>query len=153
MEMSVRQHKEAVKLLQHGKSEQVVRATIFGIPCQSRFDWIDEKTIVDLKTCANLDNFIEDAKKYQYGIQFVFYAKMFQEAVQQQLNLSVDPPDIYVIAVEKNFPYRTGTFYVANKNYANFISVIFKAIHRFKECKETGNFPTHYEDTQTLILF
>jgi hypothetical protein len=57
-----------------------------GVPVQSRLDWFTEigevPSIVDLKTCSDLDSFEYDARKFLYGIQFAFYQQILVSAAK-----------------------------------------------------------------------
>jgi hypothetical protein len=152
MQISVHSHEQAMNLLREGQAEQVIRTNYCGVACQSRYDWIDKSCITDLKTCQNLDNFQSDAMKYGYGIQFTFYAMILEQAVGQSFKIVIDMPDVYVIAVEKNFPYRTGVFFFAPVNYDFFVPKIVKAFNNYKKCLETGQFPTMFQKVLTLNL-
>ncbi|MDR1141454.1 MAG: PD-(D/E)XK nuclease-like domain-containing protein [Planctomycetaceae bacterium] len=153
MWFSVQKHSQAMALLQNGLSERTLRVELEGISCQSRFDWAGmEGTIVDLKTCYSLDTFEEDAQKYRYGIQFVFYQMMYMKAYQlfcQEIHI----PQFYIVAVEKSSPYRTGVFCVPTNCFHYFGNIIIDSLDFLKDCRRTGVYPTNFESVKTIKLY
>jgi hypothetical protein len=153
MYYSVQSHDNAMKLLQEGLPERSVRAALNNHECQARYDYICDNYIVDLKSCMNIDTFINDAIKYQYGVQAVFYQMMYQQAVYQVYGEHAFVPDFYIIATEKVVPYRTGVFRVMDKNHEHFLKIINKALSGISECIRTGIYPTGYERVRVVKLY
>ena len=77
-----RAHPLAASFLDFGWPELVVRADLFGVPCQIRMDWLTHDAagnfaIIDLKTTADLTYFESDARRYGYFHQLAFYRDVF----------------------------------------------------------------------------
>jgi len=157
MANSVAKHAEAQKMLHHGIAERVLRSDFGGIPVQSRLDWFTEigetPVIVDLKTCNDLDLFEYDARKFLYGIQFVFYQQILLHAIFDEYDVdSAIPAKVYAIAVEKREPFRCGVFEVPDCVLVHFNKRMFAAIESLKECQSDGIYPTLYEEIRTLNI-
>jgi hypothetical protein len=154
---SVTKHEEAQKLLSTGVAERVLRSDFDGIPVQSRLDWFTEiddiPVIVDLKTCNDLDTFEYDARKYLYGIQFVFYQQILLHSIYETFKTDCAiPAKVYAIAVEKKEPFRCGVFEVPDSVLAHFTAKLNAAIESLKVCQGEGMYPTLYEKTRSLNL-
>ena len=157
MAHSIAKHAEAQKLLRTGVAERVLRSDFNGIPVQSRLDWFTEiddiPVIVDLKTCNDLDSFEFDARKFLYGVQFVFYRRILLQAVFDEFEIDVAvPPQIFTIAIEKREPFRCGVFEIPDSTLERFNAKLDTAIESLKTCQDEGNYPTLYEDIRPLNL-
>jgi len=154
---SVAKHEEAQKLLRTGVAERVLRSDFDGIPVQSRLDWFtvigEVPVIVDLKTCNDLDFFEFDARKFLYGVQFVFYRRIFLQAVFDEFETDVTiPPKVFTVAIEKRAPFRCGVFEIPDSTLEHFSAKLTVAIEFLKECQSIGSFPTLYESVRPLNL-
>lgn len=142
MNQSVRAHAGATALLADGVPEGVVRADYCGMSCQIRMDWFDpHQGIVDLKTCDDLTWFEADARRYGYAYQLAFY----RAVLARRIGL---PMPVYLIAVEKKEPYRTGVWVLDPQVLANAQRENEAAIARLRRCLDTDKWPTGYEDTR-----
>lgn len=140
----VQRHEMAMQLLSEGKAEGVVRREYCGTPCQIRLDWLNPTLgIVDLKTCENLKWFRNDVKKYRYIHQMAFYRGVFQEATKER-----NP--VYIIAVEKTAPYRVGVFKIGEDALSIAEDDNRKAIKYLLECQGKNEWPTGFEELQTI---
>lgn len=145
LQRSVWKHCGAAEILGQGVAEKVVRFQIGGIDCQARYDWLDlERGIIaDLKTCEDLDNFARASVTYGYIEQMAFYRRGIVANGGK-----VD--SVFLIAVEKAAPYRTGVFYVKPEALAYADSLIDNGVAALADCRNTGVWPTHYENVRTL---
>ncbi len=144
MNESVQNHPEAVKLLDDGVAEAVIRTEIDGHPCQIRMDWLHpKKGLVDLKTCDDLDWFTYDAKKYGYIHQLAFYRSVIEAAADR-----VCP--VWIIAVEKKEPFRTGVFKIIPGSLDDAAHENRAAIGELKKCFATGIWPTGFEEVRPM---
>ena len=143
---SVRAHKHASALLADGIAEGVIRAEYCGLPCQSRLDWLNpERGIVDLKTCDNLDWLQMDARSYGYVYQLAFYRSLAATLTGQRL-------PVYMIAVEKREPLRTGVWRMSEEVLGLAQKENEEAIARLIACREKDEWLTGYEDIRTYDL-
>lgn len=151
MKMEVFEHDEALRLLKCGVAERVIRRDLYGIPCQSRIDWLsiegDDLILCDLKTCADLAWFESDFRKFGYLYQLAFYRRMILAASGRLL-------PVRVIAVEKKEPFRVGVW-----------EIVENAVHKaeieneqyfgmLKECLEfpaEQKWPTGFEDVRQIL--
>ena len=143
---SVRDHEHAAGLLADGIPEGVIRAEYCGLPCQSRLDWLNpERGIVDLKTCDNLDWLQMDARSYGYVYQLAFYRSLAATLTGQRL-------PVYMIAVEKREPLRTGVWRMSEEVLGLAQKENEEAIARLIACREKDEWLTGYEDIRTYDL-
>lgn len=142
---AVRAHKIARALLDVGFPEAVVRSDYFDTPCQIRIDWFnpDERAIIDLKTCRNLDRFEYDFKDFLYANQFSFYQEVFNAYFKFR-------PAVYAIAAEVSEPYRAAVYRITDTTLNEAREQNEAFIPKFLESKKTGVYPTRYEDLRFL---
>jgi len=135
---------EAVDLLLYGRAEGVVRAEYRGVPCQIRIDWTHpHRGIVDLKTCDDLAWFEADARRYRYTNQLAFYQGVLAEVIGQHV-------PVHIVAVEKKEPFRCGVWRVSDDSLAIARGENEAAIRRLVSCRESGDWPTGYEEVRLL---
>ena len=143
---SVQAHKHAAALLADGVAEGVIRAEYCGVPCQARLDWLNpESGIVDLKTCDNLDWLQMDARSYGYVYQLAFYRSLAAALTGERL-------PVYMIAVEKREPLRTGVWRMSEEVLGLAQKENEEAIARLIACREKDEWLTGYEDIRTYDL-
>ncbi len=143
---SVKAHVHASALLADGIAEGVVRAEYCGLPCQSRLDWLNpERGIVDLKTCDNLDWLQMDARSYGYAYQLAFYRSLAAALTGERL-------PVYMIAVEKREPLRTGVWRMSEEVLGLAQKENEEAIARLIACRGKDEWLTGYEDIRTFDL-
>lgn len=90
------------KFLESGWAELTARSVIRGVHCQGRIDWISESgggCIVDLKTTRSIKMLPGQIAKFGYLNQMAFYQMLYCLATNQ------DPPDVYILGVEKQKPF------------------------------------------------
>ena len=142
--VSVRAHQHAKALLADGIPEGVIRAEYCGLPCQARLDWLNpERGIVDLKTCDNLDWLQMDARSYGYGHQLAFYRSLAATLTGERL-------PVYLIAVEKREPLRTGVWRLSEEVLGLAQKENEEGIAHLIACREKDEWLTGYEDIRTL---
>ena len=142
----VQMNRYACQLLETGKAEGVVRAEYCGLPCQIRIDWTNpELGIVDLKTCDNLTWFESDARRFGYQYQFAFYQNVLDQVIGKMV-------PVYVIAVEKQEPYRCGVWQVNSETLLLARAEIEAAIERLKVAKTSDQWSTGYEELRILNI-
>ena len=158
MAAGVGMNDEAVALLLFGRAEGVARAEYCGTPCQIRIDWLHpHRGIVDLKTCDDLTWFEADARRYGYHRQMAFYRAVLTQAMG---STSVDcaergdaagaPVPVHLIAVEKKEPFRCGVWRVSDETLAQAQRENEAAIRRLLACRESGEWPTGFEEIRVL---
>lgn len=141
---SVRNHTEAAALLAMGEAEGVVRTEYCGVKCQIRMDWFNpERGLVDLKTCDDLNWFEADARRFGYAGQLAFYRAVLR------IVLGANVP-VYIIAVEKKEPFRTGVWRISQELLDLVEVENAAAIDRLKICRQTGIWPTGYEEIRFM---
>lgn len=143
---SVRSHAEVVPLLAKGCAEGVVRAEYCGVPCQIRMDWFNpELGLVDLKTCAEIGFFEYDFRRWGYIYQLAFYRAVIRQATGENV-------PVKVIAVEKSEPIAAGVWAVSSDwlDYAEKVNEA--ALAKYKQCCETGIWPTGYEQLRVIDM-
>ena len=139
----VQANKEAKRLLKEGRAETVVRVEYCGVPCQIRIDWYNNG-IKDLKSCADLTWFEQDAKRYGYIHQMAFYRAVLETATGKR-----EP--VHFIAVEKKEPYRCGVWEIGQDVLAIAQQENEAAIQRLKKCVQTKTWNTGYEEIRTIV--
>lgn len=145
LDASVYAHPVAVELLKSGTAEQVCRAKYHGVPCQIRIDWFAPKFgIIDLKTCDDLTYFEADARRYGYAHQLAFYQAVLESHPLGML------ADVYMIAVEKKEPLRTGVWKISQETLNSARADNESAMDLFLHCRDTDTWPTGYESLRTF---
>ena len=142
--VAVQNNKNATELLSSGVAEAVVRTDYCGMPCQIRMDWFNPQMgIVDLKTCAELKWFENDAKKYNYIRQMAFYQRVLKQVTGELFPTTL-------IAVEKQEPYNCGVWTITQEALENFAKSNEYHIERLKTCIANKQWPTGYEEIRIL---
>lgn len=124
----VKSHSIAAGMLANGKPEVECYTTRSGMEVKGKADWISEhdaygKTVIDLKTCADLDSFAEDAKEYGYDMQMAWYTDLFGCTGH------------YLIAVEKSEPHRVGVYYFGADRMALAAAKCMRLMSEYVVCK------------------
>ena len=145
---AVRGHAEAMKLIGgDGWGEGVARADYEGLPSQVRIDWLasmaGELVIVDLKTCADLDYFEQDAAKFGYIHQLAFYREVSALAGGLRHPCAI-------VAVEKTGRYRCGVGHTAEVALDRAEAENADAIQQIEQCYCAGSWPTGYEQPRVM---
>lgn len=146
MSASVRGHDVAAALLEVGIAEGVVRTPHMGVSCQARVDWLvtDERaSIVDLKTCDDLDWFEADARRFGYVHQLAFYRSLIWQVTHELLPVSI-------VAVEKKEPFRTGVWIVGQDVLAIAQQDNELAMARLRKCRDADHWPSGYEEVRVF---
>lgn len=150
MAKATHRHKEVGEYLSFGWPELVARADMRGVPCQIRMDWLTHDTegnyaIVDLKTTADIVWFEADARRYGYLNQFAFYRDVFMAAAGIK-------PQLAVIAVEKQSPWRVGVWRIPDEILDQYSAGNREALEYYKQCKASDVWPTGYEGIRTFSI-
>lgn len=137
-------NQEAQNLLANGIPEAVIRTPYHDMPCQIRMDWyVEGRAIVDLKTCDQLQFFEHDSKKYGYIYQLAFYRAVLECVIGKQV-------PVYLIAVEKNEPFRCGVWRIGKDLLAEAQKTNEEAMARLLACVHTNEWETGYESIRTI---
>jgi hypothetical protein len=140
----VQNNNNAKELLSFGVAEAVVRTDYCDISCQIRMDWFNpEKGIVDLKTCADLRSFENDAKKFNYIRQMAFYQQILKQVTGELF-------PVFLIAIEKQEPYACGVWSITQGALDCYTKSNERYIERLKECIANSAWPTGYEEIRVL---
>ena len=138
---------EAVDLVLYGRAEGVVRTDYCGTPCQIRIDWTHpHRGMVDLKTCEDLTWFEADARRWRYHNQLAFYQSVLAQVIDQFV-------PVHIVAVEKKEPFRCGVWRLSENTLASARTENEAAIRRLVQCRNSGDWPTNYEEIRILDLF
>ena len=139
-------HPVARKLLSGGEAEKIFRVdSLLGVDlkCQAKIDYLST-AIVDLKTCDNLKYFESDFKRLGYGYQMAFYRDMVVETLK-------DPMwPVYVVAVEKDIPFRVGVWELTADFLLPFSRANKDCMISLKSCRGSGKWPTGYEEVRRM---
>lgn len=160
MATAVKSHEAAGPLFTGGICEGVIRAEYCGILCQVRGDYFkfSADTLVDLKTCENLDNFVTDAFDYGYPEQLAFYREVMRAAHEdKQSGRRIQDArqvvtKVTLVAVEKREPYRVGVWYLTDKLLSEKAAANVHAIDCLKLSRQFDDWPTNYEEPRTLCV-
>jgi hypothetical protein len=149
MAAGVRAHEFASRLLDVGVAEMVIRTEWHGLACQARVDWFtyaEGASLVDLKTCDNLDYFETDARRYGYAHQLAFYRSIASGAAR------LDPRElpVHLIAVEKCEPFRCGVWRMGEDVMAVAQRANEEAVKRLRDCRQRDVWPTNYEPVRAF---
>lgn len=143
-QQSVLTHPVAYELLQDGVAEGVVRAELEGVPCQIRMDWFNPRMgLVDLKTCAEIKWFESDCRRFGYINQLAFYRSVIRKVTGENV-------PVRIIAVEKCEPYASGVFRLTPEVLDQAEAINKAALTKYKQCMESGIWPTGYEQERII---
>jgi hypothetical protein len=157
MEQAVRSHEIAAQLLAQGEAETPIMFDWCGLPCQSCLDWINPAyasgtrgAIVDLKTTADLDRFVWQARDFHYIQQLAFYRHALVASGR------AENADCYIVAVEKpraNGPApRCGVWNILTDDLAEATDWLMQQLNALAEAREADEWRDGYEDLRTLTL-
>ena len=147
MAAAVRAHDLASRMFSGGVAEGVVRIPYEGVACQIRIDCLHPAYgLIDLKTTESLDWFETDTRKYGYLHQLAFYRDVLALAA------GMIPEDIpcRLVAVEKEEPFRCGVWLVTAALLDDHAMENRRAIEELRACRDSGMWPTRYEEGRTL---
>lgn len=147
MAAAVRAHPQvqALTYVEDAMTERVVRREMRGVLCQCRPDWYSPTNgLIELKTCDSLHKFWSAIKWREYDVQVAFYRMLLLDGAD------MDDPEMcprYIVAVEKVQPHRVA---VIELDFGLVLwprqQEILNALEELKECRETGVWPTRYEE-------
>jgi hypothetical protein len=142
---AVKSHLDAADILREGVAEGVVRRPLVGVNCQIRCDWFSpHHGLADLKTCHNLDDFEDDCLEYHYVEQMAFYRAVLREATRETC-------PVILISVEKQEPYRVGTWNIHAVDLDVAETANEEAIRELATCRSRDHWPTRYERRRELF--
>jgi hypothetical protein len=143
LDHAVHSHPLASLILADGVPEGVLRDNYCGLPCQVRIDWFAAAWgIADLKTCQSLDQFEEVADR-EYVFQMAFYRAIVRQA-------SGETVPVYLIAVEKQQPYRCGVWRIKPEKLRDAEAINEFSLRELAHCQRDNHWPTRYEDLRVL---
>jgi hypothetical protein len=122
---------------------------IDGMPCRGRVDAFSETLLVELKTCACASprKFLYDAHKFSYHAQMSWYDIGLGT---QYISGCTNWRDQYIISVETSAPYSCIVFQLDNLRIDQGNTLCEEWLSKFKECEETGIFPSYVTDQPVL---
>ena len=146
MREAARSHREIARLFSEGWAERSARASLEGVDCQIRLDWLRGDGIaVDLKTVDDITHFEADARRFGYLHQFAFYCDIARAA-------GGVPIEIIAIVLEKREPFRAGVWNFPPDVLAPYSAQNREAIKTLRRCRETNRWPTGYEKPRRFPL-
>ena len=147
MAESVWSHKEAHELLASGEPERTIRLEEgeVDVPAQARIDWFNpDYGIVDLKSTGDdIRWFSKAAHDYGYAFQAAFYRKLLELKSGRKY-------PAFLIAVEKKAPFTVGVFKFADDVLDQAEAINRETLREFADCRDSGVFPTRFEETQLI---
>ena len=152
--VNVQKHPVASPLLSNKIAvEQAVFANLFGVEVKGRIDALTESGLIDLKTTASLDDafgrdkFIRAIYDYKYIVQLAFYEMILER--------QADCPDAripcYIIAFEKNPPYRIAVYRISDDVIFSAKDVVGTWLSRWEYAHNTGIFDSKYYNSIQVI--
>ena len=137
----------AHELLASGEPERTIRLEEgeVDVPAQARIDWFNpDYGIVDLKSTGDdIRWFSKAAHDYGYAFQAAFYRKLLE------LKSGKKYP-AFLIAVEKKAPFTVGVFKFADDVLDQAEAINRETLREFADCRDSGVFPTRFEETQLI---
>lgn len=100
---AVLRNEAALKLLSKSEFEVPAIQMIEGLPFRGKADIIQEDTIIDLKTSADLSTFRYASDKYSYDLQAWLYMKLFNKKNFVFLVVDKSSTDIGIFDVSEEF--------------------------------------------------
>ncbi len=149
---ALRAHPLAMAAFREGEPEKslIWQDKETGVWLKARPDWLPNKlkTIPEYKTAldARLEPFSRDLFNYGYQMQ----AALMLEGVR--IVTGRKPRGIFYIVQEKEPPYAIATYRLRTYDLEWGKIQIYKAIHVFAECIESGKWPSYPEKVQEIRL-
>lgn len=146
MSEAVWSHKDAHELLAKGRPEGTIRIEdYYGLAVQARYDWFSpDYGIVDLKTTGDDLSWFEKAcHDFGYAFQMSWYRGLLEHVTGEKF-------PVYMIAVTKTAPYIVGVFKYSEDILDQAEAENLKAIKEFLACRESGIYPTRFEETKLI---
>ena len=147
MAESVWSHGEAHALLANGSPENTIRLEEgeVDVPSQARLDWFNpDYGIVDLKTHGDdLKWFSKAAHDFGYAYQMAWYRKLLEIKSGKKY-------PVYLVAVEKKAPFTVGVFKFSEEVLDQAEAINRETLCEFANCRDSGVFPTRFEETQLI---
>lgn len=145
---AVRQHPLAGAIFAKGRPEVTLywidEAT--GVTCRARIDWLHEKAIVDLKTCAygrsDVEAFGRSAASYDYPMQAAHYPDGYEALTGERL-------PFVTVCVEVEPPYLITVGQYAASDVEAGRERMRRALAEFAERESTGR----WTDPPTVVTF
>lgn len=157
MAAGVRRHPTVAAILDKpGSAECSVFATVDGVKCKARFDWLpDDPNLpaLDLKTAmsANPRVFVKNVARFEYAVQRAEYLDVL-EAVEGRRR------ELLIVAVDKRAPHLTSLVGVPEMWSQIASEKAARARRIIRECEVSGVWPgygdgIHYIDAPTYYVF
>jgi hypothetical protein len=152
---AVLEHPVAAGMLQNGKPECSLNWTDeeTGIMCKARPDYVvDDKNgqlhLIDFKTARDIRSgiFSSDAYRMSYGVQLAFYHDGLVRVLGRQ------PSTITIIAVEKEAPFESAVYPLADRWFEHGQERYKHAMRLYKKCRDTGKWPRFQQNAQLLEM-
>ncbi len=139
MYFSYLDNQEAVDLLEDTEPELSLVNSINGVDCRSRPDAHNRSRIVDVKTCedASERGFARACAKFGYHRQEAFYSLI------HYVEYGDWPQSFKFIAQEKTPPYPCVVYELDDEAKENGIWLVERDLERYKECLESGEWPSY----------
>jgi len=146
MDKSCHAHPQIRDVLKNGVAEKVIRANYHGVDSQIRMDWFCRGGMYDLKSCADLNRFVKDARyKFNYFKNKAFYRSVFKAKFP-----NYPEPSCYFIAVEKREPVRSALFLIDPYLLDYYEALNDVTIEDLIACRESKDWPTRFEGMQFI---
>jgi len=128
-----------------GEVENSIYLEVDGIKIKIRPDkYCKDGILIDVKTTKNAhpDAFRRDCLTYHYDLQLAFYADMLQEVT------GVEFKDVFIIAVENNYPYACQVYGCSEIGFIDIGRTRYrKAMEIYKECLKSNKYPGYEKYT------
>ena len=128
-----------------GEVEESIYLTVDKTKIKIRPDkYTKDGILIDVKTTKNAhpDAFRRDCLTYHYDLQLAFYADMLQKVTGTEFK------DIFIIAVENNYPYACQVYGCSEIGFIDIGRQRYqKAMEIYKECLKSGKYPGYEKYT------
>ena len=149
MRDSVRKHQAAGKFLAKGGSEISVFAVCpkTKVMMKGRYDWLDNNTIVDLKTTedASPEGFAKSVANYRYQMQAAHYIALAGL-------VGIKDAKFVMIAVEKAAPYAVAVYELGAADLILAESDRITLLEMFSSCTQFQSWPAYSQNITTISL-
>jgi exodeoxyribonuclease VIII len=141
-------HSLASAALTGGLAEQSHFATIDGVECKARPDYVTGDMMTDLKTCvdARADAFSKATWNFRYHVQGAFYPDVYESATGDKI------ARFLLVAQEKTRPYAVNVFVADETMLDQGRREYLDDLSAYRECLELDVWPAYLEQVQALIL-
>jgi len=118
-----------------------------GMQVRSRFDWLTQGAIVDLKTTVDAGPaFAQSIRKFRYHLQAAMYTRVGELC-------GITNCAFVFVVVEREFPYGVGVYELDPSDASRGLHMYYDLITRLSVCEKTNEWPGYTTGIETIQAY